>query len=225
MTPMYFYILLGSVIVPMLYSIFVRDFIGHWKKFFISTSVIAVLFLIWDAFFTSWGVWGFNDDYCLDLYIWRMPIEEWLFFFIIPFCSLFTHFAFFYAFPEVKLNKQLTQLITVLILLVAGSLIIIYPTRAYTAVNYSFLFITLLLGVIFKIRRLQQFYISFLIILIPFFIVNGLLTGMLTEAPVVWYDNQENLGIRLLTIPIEDIGYAFAMLFGNLMIFDSLKKK
>ncbi|WP_422359322.1 lycopene cyclase domain-containing protein [Reichenbachiella sp.] len=220
---MYFYILMGSVIVPMLYSIFVCDFIIHWKKFFLSTASIAVLFLIWDAFFTSWGVWGFNDDYCLGLYILRMPIEEWLFFFIIPFCSLFTHFAFFYAFPKLKLNKQLTQIISALIVLTAASLIIIYPTRAYTAVNYSFLLITLSLGILFNIRRLQQFYISFLIILVPFFIVNGLLTGVLSEAPVVWYDNQENLGIRLLTIPIEDIGYAFTMLFGNLVIFDWLK--
>lgn len=223
MTPMYFYILLGSVIVPMLYSIMVRDFIGQWQKFFVSTAVIAAIFLIWDAFFTSWGVWGFNDDYCLGLYILHMPIEEWLFFFIIPFCSLFTHFAFFYAFPKLKLNKQFTQIISVLIVLVAGVLIIGHPAKAYTVVNYSFVLLTVLLGLLFKIRLLQQFYISFLIILIPFFIVNGLLTGVLTETPVVWYDNQENLGIRLLTIPVEDIGYAFSMLFGNLLIFDSLK--
>jgi lycopene cyclase domain-containing protein len=61
--------------------------------------------------------------------------------------------------------------------------------------------------------------------LIPFFIVNGILTGSFIEVPIVSYDNLENLGIRLFTIPIEDIGYAFSMLFGNLMIFETLKKR
>jgi lycopene cyclase domain-containing protein len=55
--------------------------------------------------------------------------------------------------------------------------------------------------------------------------VNGILTGLITEIPVVWYDNAENIGTRLITIPVEDVGYAFTMLFGNLMIFDVLNRK
>jgi lycopene cyclase domain-containing protein len=98
-------------------------------------------------------------------------------------------------------------------------------SKAYTAVNFSILTVVLLLGLFYSIQLLQQFYISFLIILIPFFIVNGILTGALTEYPIVWYDNLENLGIRLYTIPVEDIGYCFSLLFGNLMIFEYLKKK
>jgi len=73
--------------------------------------------------------------------------------------------------------------------------------------------------------HLQGFYASFILILIPFFIVNGILTGSFIEVPIVSYNNSENLGIRLFTIPIEDIGYAFSMLFGNLMIFETLKKR
>jgi lycopene cyclase domain-containing protein len=82
--------------------------------------------------------------------------------------------------------------------------------------------ITLIIGIKYKMKLLQQFYFSFLIILIPFFIVNGILTGAFTETPIVWYNNLENMTIRFYTIPIEDIAYAFTMLFGNLMIFESL---
>ena len=55
--------------------------------------------------------------------------------------------------------------------------------------------------------------------------MNGILTGSFLETPIVNYNNFENLGIRVFTVPIEDIGYCFSMLFGNLMIYETLQKK
>ncbi len=55
--------------------------------------------------------------------------------------------------------------------------------------------------------------------LIPFFIVNGVLTGSGIENEVVWYNDAENIGIRLFTIPLEDSAYAFSMLLFNLVLF------
>jgi lycopene cyclase domain-containing protein len=211
--------------VPLLFSIIYIDFIRNWRNFIISTSVIAILFLIWDAYFTKIGVWGFEEKYCLGIEILKMPIEEWLFFFVIPFCSLFTHFAFYYKFPYKAIKKNATVLITIVLILTSVFLIANNYSKAYTLVNYCFLLISLLVGLIFNIRLLQQFYLSFLIILIPFFIVNGVLTGIATDIPIVWYNNDENLGIRLATIPIEDLGYAFSMLFLNLFLFEKLNKK
>ena len=223
MIPLYFIILMESLIIPLLFSIFKLDFIKDWKNFGISTTFIAILFLIWDVIFTSSGIWGFNDDFCLGIYFLKIPLEEWLFFFIIPFCSLFTHFAFFYALPNIKLPKGLTLIISLCLIILSVVLIYSNLQKSYTVVNFSFLLITIVLGTIYRLKLLQQFYISFLIILIPFIIVNGILTGAVTEAPIVWYNDLENLGIRLYTIPIEDVGYAFSMLFGNLLIFKILK--
>jgi len=224
MIPLYFIILMGSLVIPLLFSIFRIDFIKDWKNFGISTTFVALLFLIWDVIFTSSGIWGFNDDYCLGIYFLKIPLEEWLFFFIIPFCSLFTHFAFYYAFPKLKIPKGLTLIISLCLMIL--SIVLIYSNfqKSYTVVNFSFLLILLVLGTVFRLKLLQQFYISFLIILIPFVIVNGILTGAITDAPIVWYNDMENLGIRIYTIPLEDIGYAFSMLFGNLLIFEILKK-
>lgn len=59
--------------------------------------------------------------------------------------------------------------------------------------------------------------------LIPFFIVNGILTGTGIQDEIVWYNNSENLGIRIGTIPIEDIGYAFSLLLLNLLLFERFK--
>jgi lycopene cyclase domain-containing protein len=80
-----------------------------------------------------------------------------------------------------------------------------------------------MVGYLFGKEILKRFYIAFVIILIPFFIVNGILTGSFIAEPVVWYNNSENLGIRLFTIPIEDIGYAFNMLFWVVFLNEKFK--
>ena len=59
--------------------------------------------------------------------------------------------------------------------------------------------------------------------MIPFLIVNGLLTGSFIEGEVVWYNNAENLGIRLGTIPIEDIVYAFNLLYPGIILIEKFK--
>ena len=60
--------------------------------------------------------------------------------------------------------------------------------------------------------------------MIPFLIVNGLLTGTYLDQPVVWYNNMENSSYRLLTIPYEDIFYGFDLLLINTIIYEHFKK-
>ena len=209
MTPLYLIILLGSISIPLLFSIFKIDFIKYWKNFLISTNIVAILFLIWDVIFVNHGIWGFSNEYCLGIDVFKIPIEEILFFYIIPFCSLFTHFAFYYAFPNIKLSKRITVFLTIFLIVLSVVVIYYNHDKSYPLVNFLILVLVLAVGTLVNIKTLQQFYISFLIILIPFFIVNGILTGAVTKSPIVWYNNIENLGIRLYTIPIEDIGYRF----------------
>ena len=225
MTPLYFYILLFSIAVPLLYTIIFKDFIKYWKLFTISTVVVALIFLIWDYYFTAIGVWSFNYDYCLGIELLGMPIEEWLFFLIIPFCSLFIHYCAITINPNFKFNKKASLYFTLILMALVITVAAANITKYYTAVNFLLLAMVLFLGLLFFRTHLQEFYASFILILIPFFIVNGILTGSFIEVPIVSYNNLENLGIRLFTIPIEDIGYAFSMLFGNLMIFETLKKR
>lgn len=224
----YLYLLLnaGSLSIPLLYSFHKKmRFIKHWKAVLLSLLIVATVFLAWDAVFTKNGVWGFNPDYHLNILILGMPLEEWLFFFCIPYASVFIHFSLEYFMPDVLLSQRLAKGITTALIL--GLVIVIYfnTEKAYTFVNYSLLVFVLAIGLRYGIQCLRRFYIAFLIILIPFFIVNGILTGTGIEAPVVWYNDEENLGIRLLTIPIEDIGYAFTMIFANVFLIEKFRRK
>ena len=199
-------------------------FIKHWKKVLLSTSIIALVFIIWDVIFTVNEVWGFNPDYYLGPKILSMPLEEWLFFFCIPYASIFIHYALEHFAPETMFSRLLTKIIIGVVLIMCLGLVFFNNHKWYTVVNYSFLAIAMFLGWWYGISILQRFFISFIIILIPFFIVNGILTGTFIDAPVVWYNNQEILGILLGTIPVEDIGYAFSMLFLNVLLFEKFKE-
>ena len=218
---------IGSISIPLLYSFHKKmRFIRHWKAVLTSLTIVAFFFLIWDAIFTANGVWGFNDNYHLPFLILGMPVEEWLFFFCIPYASLFIHYSFEYFKPNLLLPKKITQIITIAILVVVAYLLFANFGKWYTTVNYIVL-IGLLVYSYFRggIKHLRRFYISFLVILIPFFIVNGVLTGTGIDTPVVWYNNEENLGIRIATIPVEDIGYAFSMLFSSVLLIDFFKEE
>ena len=69
------------------------------------------------------------------------------------------------------------------------------------------------LGFIRTPEMYSSFLLSYIFILIPFFIINGLLTGSYIPSQIVWYNDLHNLGVRIGTIPFEDIFYGFSLLF------------
>lgn len=42
-------------------------------------------------FFTQEGIWGFSAEHLSGIYILSLPVEEWLFFVIISYASVFTY--------------------------------------------------------------------------------------------------------------------------------------
>ena len=77
--------------------------------------------------------------------------------------------------------------------------------------------------------RISGIWRIFIIVIIPFFIINGVLTEAFTEQPVVWYNENEFMGIRIVTIPLEDIFYNYTLIVGIILLRDyflnSLTKK
>ena len=225
---LYLLINLASISMPFVFSFHPQlKFYEKWKGFFIATTIVGGIFIVWDVIFTKSGVWGFNPDYLSGIYLANLPIEEWLFFICIPYASIFTHYSLIKV-KQFSLSLRVTGVISILISGLCFVIAVVFPDRLYTFVTSLFTMVTVFIAWLFFKETLRRFYLSYIVILVPFIIVNGILTGSFIENEVVWYNNAENMGIRLFTIPVEDAFYGFTLLLGIVLLTDlfyQLKRK
>ena len=216
---LYALLLFGSISLPLLLSFDKKlQFYKGWKNLFPSIMLVAVVYLSFDCWLTSKGVWGFNADYHSSYGWLGLPVEEWLFFIIIPYASIFLHDSIVTNFQHLSLNNDYTRLITFILIGLFVILIAFNTDKTYTVYIFIKMILVLLWSAFDLSGILNRFYITFLVIIIPFTIVNGILTGSLIEDQVVWYNDNENLGIRFFTIPIEDFVYAFSLIAFALLL-------
>lgn len=222
----YLLINLAAISVPLIASFDHRlRFHHHWRYLFPAMLVTMLVFIPWDIIKTSIGVWGFNPDHLLGIYFFNLPIEELLFFIAIPYACLFTYHALNYLVKNDYLGKY-ANAITITLIIVFTTVAFLNQDRTYTFVTFIATAAFLLLHLTFiKPDYLGRFYFTYGIILIPFFIVNGALTGLFTQEPVVWYDDTRNLAIRIGTIPVEDSVYGLLLLLMNTTVYEFLKEK
>jgi lycopene cyclase domain-containing protein len=227
MNPHYTYLMVDLCCIagPFLLSFYPAfSFHKRWRSFLLPCLLTACFFLIWDAVFTYLGVWGFSKEYVLGIYLLGMPIEEYLFFICIPFACVFTFHVFNILF-DFNRSSNLVKwgyIAGAIILFLVG---ITHLSTLYTSVTFILLSLLLAFLIVSAPTILPSFFFCFLFILIPFLISNGILTGSFLHRVVVWYNDEENLGVRLLTIPVEDIFYAHLLLLINVYGYDRMNKK
>ena len=224
----YLYLLIDflTILFPMAFSFHPKgNFSKKWKYLAPAICIPAMMFIVWDMAFTKMGVWGFNPNYVVGFYVYNLPIEEILFFICVPYACVFTYEALNYLVKKDMMGKQ-TTLISALLSMSLLTIGFLNTDRWYTGLTFiaCAIFIALLQWK-WKMPFLGRFHFSFLFILIPFFIVNGMLTGSGLDEPVVWYNESEMLGLCMGTIPIEDTFYGMLLLLMNISIFESRQNK
>ena len=87
----YVALLIACATVPLVMS-FSKDlnFYGSWRRLLLAITLPMVPFVLWDAVATARGHWSFNPRMTLGVELVNLPIEEILFFVVVPFCALFT---------------------------------------------------------------------------------------------------------------------------------------
>ena len=214
----------AALIVPLIFSFRPKIKFHRELKYFLPACLMtSVLFLAGDVWFTHMGVWQFNPQYVIGIYFFNLPIEEVLFFICIPYACVFTYHCFDILFQSKAVFKTPQIISSILILLLAATGIF-FSEKIYTSSTFLILAIIIFfLQFILNAEWIGKFYFVYIILLIPFFIVNGILTGTGPDHPVVIYNNSENLGIRLFSIPVEDVFYGMELILLNILFFERFK--
>jgi lycopene cyclase domain-containing protein len=198
-------------------------FYKQWKFVVPAIFIVGMVYIIFDIYFTKHGVWGFNPQYHSGVMISGLPLEEWLFFIIVPYASIFLHDSFVLYFPKIRLGVITSRFLTISFIVIFSITLFFTAHKMYTFYILCTVIVSLLLSLADKTGIINRFYVTFILILIPFLLVNSILTGSFIDEEVVWYTNSENLGIRFFTIPIEDFGYAFSLIFLGLLLRNAFK--
>jgi len=220
---------LNYLIIDVFILIFPLIFSFKWKfkyyKFFkplaASILIVGISYIIWDIFVTYRGDWWFDKNYLIGLEIFGLPIEEILFFIVVPFSCIFIYenLVHFLKDKKIMYNK-------IFYLVIAGVFIIlglIYRTQEYTvlAMFSCALFFILAPTLYSDILKKRNYWLYIILSFIPFIIFNYFLTSLI----VVHYNPNAIWGIRITTIPLEDFFYNYSMLSFYLMVYMYFKQK
>lgn len=220
----YAFILLCTVIFCFIASFDRRiRFDRYFGAFIKSSFLVAIPFLVWDVWFTKKGIWWFNTAYTLGIKIAGLPLEEVLFFICIPFSCIFTYYVIdkFYKFQWIEAFNNLIVFASVV---VSSVIALLHYDKAYTFLTAIALLCTLLfLHFIARANWIGQASVIFIILMLGFFPVNGILTGTGLESPIVNYNPDHFLGIRIATIPVEDAVYGYTQFLMVLYFFKRFK--
>jgi len=219
----YLLLLIGIALIPVIYNIkYPINFIAPLKYFLPAFLFTGTIFVIWNIRFTEIQIWSFSPYYTTGIELLNLPIEEWL--------SLLVFSSFsMYFYEQVKsrfcnFEKPNYFLAFSLILVVFIGLLAWY-SRQKLYPFFTFFLLFIYLGyTIFRNRfkkHLTKFYLTYLVTLIPFFLLKGILCNL----PALMYENMHTLGIRVWNVPVEDFGYLFLLLIMNISIFEYLKER
>lgn len=222
----YTYLLINflTVIVCFIFSFDKRiQFNKHFPAFLKAALLVAVPFIAWDIYFTKMGVWWFNASYTTGITFFSLPVEEWLFFLCIPFSCVFTFFCLD-KFFDLSWTNAFNTIIVFVSVITLTLIALLHYDKMYTFVTAVSTILTLIFLFFFaRAQWIGKASLVFLILMLGFLPVNGVLTGTGLESPIVNYNPGEFLNIRLLSIPLEDAVYGYTQFMLNIYFFKLFK--
>jgi lycopene cyclase domain-containing protein len=194
-------------------------FVKQWKFILGAIVLSAIPYLVWDSLVAN-RHWFWNVKYTLGPRLFRLPLEEWLFFVTVPYSCLFSR-EVLRKYLSNHIDRELEWLRVGLFALMPVGLLVFRTGREYTGL------VLIAFGVIsFLDRQLRtdlllqtRSYWYFLVVLVCTLIFNSYLTAR----PMLIYEAAYQLDFRVITIPIEDFGYGLGHLALTAICYDWLK--
>lgn len=187
----------------------------RWRNMLYGLGAVSAPFVLWDIVAVEQRHWSFSEHYTQPLRILGLPLEEILFFVVVPLACMFV-WTFIESKPNKRIiNDQRAKNIVINAALAMAAVGIFIPS-IYTR-------IVLLVAAVacFLLSRYpglitgRRFWVFQATVLGLFLICNTILTSL----PIISYHPDAIIGLRLGTIPIEDVFYNFALITLFLICF------
>lgn len=218
------YLILDMVVlfIPLLFSFEPR--IKYYQKFrFLFPAIIsvAVMFLFWDVLAVFRGDWWFNSKYLMGIELAGIPLEEGLFFFVVPFSCIYIFEVISVFQKDRVLDIPLRFFYALAAILAVDAVIFRTQNYSSTVLALSALFFLCAPFVSPGMLRSRNYWTAMWITFIPFLLMNSVLTSV----PIVRYNPQAIWGIRVGTIPVEDFVYSYTFLSLNFLVYVFLQEQ
>jgi lycopene cyclase domain-containing protein len=218
MNNLYFYLNLAVLSVPAALSFDKKVYyFRRWAAVLTSAAAVGIPYLVWDFFATARGDWGFSEKYAGVFRVAGLPVGEILFFFAVPFSCIFLFEVAGAYIPDKR--SRVYRLPVWAASVAAGAAAMIFRENAYTTRVFVSVAIFLFAASWTDLLGRLQFWIHMGISMVAFFGVNTVLTAV----PVVVYGPGAVIGVRIITIPLEDFFYNFSLLGFNVLVYSLLR--
>jgi lycopene cyclase domain-containing protein len=182
----------------------------------------GAIFTILNKRFCEAEIISFNNNYLVGTSILNLPVEEWLFLLVMSLLSVSVYILVKIKFSEFEKPKVFIAA-SLILLVVFGFTAWVSRQKSYPF--FLFFLLTIYFGyTIFRNRfkaHLTKFFLAYLISVIPFFLIKGILNTL----PVIFYNYEQTLGIRIFSVNVEDFGYYFLLTLMNITIFEYLRER
>ena len=218
---------LGSLTILLIMAVVLiakitNDLLFEIKYILPAVAFSAIIFLMINIRLAELRVFVYNPNYLSGVNWLQYPAEEWL---LLPVLSLLSFSSYLFAKKRLtSFEKPNLFVIISLVLLVVSGLITwfsrqkIYPFSMFTL-------LTIYLGyTVFRNRfkhHLTSFYLAFLIMIIPFFV----LRAVVFSSQVIIPDNNYLVGISLVNMPVEEFAFLFLLMLINITIYEYLRER
>lgn len=222
---MKFYFLFIGLVTLMFPFLFLADkkitFKNLQKPVLWSSIAAFVPYSLLTVFFASAGIWVYEDQYLLNVFVLHVPVEHYLLNFALCFSG-----AMVYSYVNQKFDNNNLQKYSLafsnLLLGICVAFIFFGHKFSFTLIAFSLMLLILfLVEYVGKLRFMYRFYRSFLLMLMPAIVVFGLLKMI----PIIKYPHTDALKVATLGGVAENTVLFFAMFLICIYTYEAVKQK
>ncbi len=216
-----FLILSLLILVPGLTLHFAHGVLGkgNFKKIVWVSLGHTIVFSSFTGLLKLMGILTYNYQFTSNIIFRTLPFEQYILHFGFSFCALAVYEFLNNRYPGNSLQKYSLALSNLLLGLCVAFLFFAFD-KWYTVLAFSLLLIGLFsIEYIGKLRFMYKAYRLFMLMLIPFYVIYGVLLA----SKVIVFNPEELVGLYVLKVPVETTVVFLVSILMSIYMFEFFK--